>query len=158
MSDHDLSPVRDLLQTQRSTVLATQGEHGPYTSLMVFLPLDDLSALLLATPRKTAKYVNMVNRPDVALLVDDRSNSGLDVLLARALTVLGRAEEVVGDERKELGRLFAGHRPELTEFLGHPDTALIRVRVARYILIERFQEAKVFEMKSEDGSPDQVRG
>jgi heme iron utilization protein len=143
----DLTPVHDLLSSQRSAVLATQGEDGPYTSLMVFLPADEFTSLLVATSRRTRKYANIRRCPEVALLVDNRSNSGSDVQEARALTILGRAEEVLGAERQALSDSFARKHPGLTEFLHLPDTALIRVRVRRYLLIERFQEATVFEMQ-----------
>jgi heme iron utilization protein len=143
----DLAPVRDLLSSQRSAVLATQGEDGPYTSLMVIHPSDDLNSILIATPRATRKYVNIKSRPDVALLVDDRSNSGSDVQRAKALTILGQAEEVQNPEREALAYTFSLNHPELTEFLNMPDTALLRIRVRRYILIERFQSATTFEMQ-----------
>ena len=147
MAEHnDLSAVHELLTSQRSAVLATRDEEGPYTSLMVIQPAEDLASILLATPRATRKYDNMTSRPEVALLVDDRSNRGADVQAARALTILGRAEEVLGPDRRELAEVFARARPELAAFLSVPDTALIRVRVRRYILVERFQESTVFEM------------
>jgi nitroimidazol reductase NimA-like FMN-containing flavoprotein (pyridoxamine 5'-phosphate oxidase superfamily) len=144
----DLDRVRSLLATQRSAVLATQGDRAPYTSLMAFLGADDLASLILATPRQTTKYTNLMARPEVALLVDDRTNSGSDTQAASALTILGRAEEVGGIERGELSRAFALKHADLSGFLALPDTALIRVRVRRYILVERFQEATVFDMET----------
>jgi hypothetical protein len=57
-------------------------------------------------------------------------------------------QEVLGPEREELALAFARKHPQLSDFLALPDTALIRVRVRRYILIERFQEATVFDMET----------
>jgi len=135
------SALRDLFASQRLAVLSTHDDDGqPYASLMAFAATDDLRFLLVATGRPTRKYANLSADPRVALLVDSRSNREADIHQAVAVTVLGRAEEVEGAGRDPLVNLYLAKHPHLEEFVTSPSCVLIRVRVARYYLVSRFQE------------------
>ena len=132
--------LRKLLASQRLCVMATQGEGQPYSSLVAFAETDDLRHMLLATFRGTRKYANLCADPRVALLIDSRSNQVSDFQDAIAVTVLGRAEEVHGDERTRLARHYLAKHPQLAEFVGSQECALLRVEVSDHF-VARFSEA-----------------
>ena len=133
--------LQDLFASQRLAVLATHDKGGqPYASLMAFVATDDLRQMLVATARSTRKYANLMADPRVALLVDSRSNRDSDVQRAVAVTVLGEASEVGAAERDGLVRLYLAKHPHLEEFVVSPSCALMRVNVASYYLVSKFQE------------------
>ena len=68
---------------------------------------------------------------------------GRALVTATAVTALGRAAEVAGDERDRLQRLLLDRHPGLAGFIQAPDTALVAVRVERYLLVDRFQRLRV---------------
>ena len=63
----------DLFESQLQTVLATDNQQQPYTSLMAFVATADLTRLLFATYRATHKYYNLQSNPKAALLIDNRT-------------------------------------------------------------------------------------
>ncbi len=132
--------IRHLLTAQRLAVLATHDGEQPYTSLVTLAASPDLRAVLFPTLRASRKFANMEACPSVALLLDNRSNLESDLSEGIALTVLGTAREVTGDERQALAKLYLARHPKLRSFLDDPDCALVRVRVARYELVSNFQE------------------
>jgi nitroimidazol reductase NimA-like FMN-containing flavoprotein (pyridoxamine 5'-phosphate oxidase superfamily) len=132
--------LRKLLASQRLCVLATQGEGQPYSALVAFAETDDLRHMLFATFRGTRKYANLCADPRVALLIDSRSNQVSDFQDAVAVTVLGRAEEVHGDERTLLAERYLAKHPQLAEFIASQECALLRVDVSDHF-IARFSEA-----------------
>ena len=62
---------------------------------------------------------------------------------ATAVTALGRAAEVAGEERDRLQRLLLDRHPGLAGFVQAPDTALVAVTVERYLLVDQFQRVRV---------------
>jgi len=132
--------IRKLLAGQPLAVLATHGEGGAHASLVAFAVTDDLSRLLLATPRATRKFENLASEPRVALLVDNRANRESDFREAAAATVFGSVEEVPEEERERSLALYLGRHAHLREFVASPTTALLRVNVGKYSVVTRFQE------------------
>lgn len=146
MEAHELTErVRALLASQRLAVLATQEDGQPYTSLVAFAETDDLRHLVFATLRETRKFANMMRDPRVAVLVDDRANDEADFRRAVAITAIGRAEEVSGQDRNGLVLRYVGKHPGLGEFVLSPGCALVHVTVERYYVVSEFQ--KVMELK-----------
>ena len=139
--------IAEILEAQRFAVLATVGAEGPYTSLVAFTAADDLRSVLFATLRTTRKYAYLAASGAVSLLIDTRSGTGSDFEDAEAVTVLGRATDVPEEERADAVRRHVGRHPELEDFLSSPLCALVRVEVERYLLVSRFREAQVVEMR-----------
>jgi hypothetical protein len=130
-----------LFREQQLAVLATRDEDGhPYASLMAFAASHDLRQLLLVTGRSTRKYTNLSVDPRVSLLIDNRSHDTTDIHGAVAVTVLGEAEDVLGAERDDLLPHYLAKHPYLEGFATSPTCVLLRVRVASYYLVSRFQE------------------
>jgi len=138
--------IEGLIRSQKLAVLATRGEEYPYGTLVGFAFSDDFGFLYFATSRDTRKFANIRRDPKVSLLIDSRSNSVDDFKDAGALTALGEAQEIRGKERElHAGRYLRRH-PHLGDFIGDPNTALVRVTVSRYILVRRFQEVMELDL------------
>lgn len=138
-SDMIAERLRQLFQTQRLGVLASQNEGQPHTSLIAFAAAADLRHLVFATTKATRKYANLQADARVALLVDNRSNRDADFHEAMAVTAYGRALELSGDERDGYLELYLGKHPHLREFANAPSCALVAVAVRTYSVVERFQ-------------------
>ena len=50
--------IRQIVESQRFAVLATQFEGQPYSNLVAFAEAEDLRSLLFVTSRNTRKYSN----------------------------------------------------------------------------------------------------
>jgi len=137
--------IGDLFGSQQLAVLATQQEGQPYASLVAFAATQDLKELLFATARSTRKFTNLTQDSRVSLLVDSRSNRDADIHQAMAVTAIGTAEEAEEMDRGRYLMIYLAKHPHLEEFVKAPSCALIRVRVASYNLVSRFQ--KVMEIQ-----------
>jgi nitroimidazol reductase NimA-like FMN-containing flavoprotein (pyridoxamine 5'-phosphate oxidase superfamily) len=146
-----ITPVlRALLDSQRFAVLATHSGGQPYVSLMAFAATSDLRELIFATERDTRKYANLRSDARAAVLVDSRSNRSSDIQDAVAVTVIGRAEEAQGDERDHLLRIYVAKHPNLERFATSPSCALVRVKVASYRIVSRFQEVQEVRIRQRE--------
>ncbi len=140
--------VRTLLASQKFAVLSTQEKDHPYVNLVAFTETSDLRTILFATTRATRKYGNISSNAGVALLVDNRSNEVADIREAMAVTIIGSSWEVPDSEREGLDRVYLAKQPHMKEFLSSPSTALIKVDVESYILVSRFQNVTILNLKS----------
>jgi heme iron utilization protein len=141
-----MTQLKDMFHSQLFGVLATTGEAGPYTSLVAFVATDDLRRLLFITSSSTSKFANIVDHPQVSMLVDNRSNQAGDVRAAIAVTVVGKACEQRGEERGDLLELFLRKHPNLLAFAHESSTALVEISVSRYILVSSFEEVIHIDM------------
>jgi len=143
---HDIHQLREeikgILDLQQLSVLATQRDGRPYGSLVAFAATADLKTLLFATKRATRKYSNLLAHPDVAMVIDTRTNQAADFSDATAVTALGEVEEVAADDRQEFLNIYIEKHPYLKEFVESPTCALLRVRVRNYIMVSRFQNVQ----------------
>jgi general stress protein 26 len=135
-----------LLNQQRLATLATLSQATPYCNLVAFTHSDDLQTILFSTPRKSTKYANIARNPNVALLIDSRTQSGSDAQAGMAVTAIG---SVVQDSQQELDvlkKLHAARHPQFKDFIYSPDCALMQVRVQRYILVSSLRDVSVLEI------------
>ena len=123
--------LKTLFTTQKYAVLATQEENHPYLSLMAFIATDNLKKLIFATERDTRKYINMINHPQTAALIDNRSNQFSDTEQALAVTALGVARECANSHYKHL---FLKKHPQMKSFIKSPTCTLVEMRVSSYFL------------------------
>lgn len=138
--------IKDLLAQQRLCVLATQGEHGPYTSIVAFFASSDLQSLYFATTKQTTKFQNLLNTSSVSLLIDNRRNMECDFCEAKAATVIGEARVVEKDNSPGIVEEYFRHFPHLKEFLSSPSASLIEVRAKTYFFVERFQSVREYRV------------
>lgn len=139
-AEETLRDLSQLFDEQRFGVLATCGESGTYASLVGFAAADALKALLFCTPRTTKKFANLLREPRVALLVDNSRNAEDDVAKAMAATATGPCAEVQPQEREAALRAFLRKHPYLADFAASPNCALMRIAVAEYHVVRRFQD------------------
>ena len=126
--------IRQIVESQRFAVLATQFEGQPYSNLVAFAEAEDLRSLLFVTSRNTRKYSNTLASKKVAVLVDSRTNQASDLNNAIAITALGTIEEVAADNKDYLSGIYLSKHPQLKEFLYKPSNALMRIAVTDYIV------------------------
>jgi nitroimidazol reductase NimA-like FMN-containing flavoprotein (pyridoxamine 5'-phosphate oxidase superfamily) len=133
-------------KTQFFAVLATNDNGQPYTSLISFAVTPDLKKVVFATPKQTRKYKNILNTKNVAILIDNRSNTRKNLMETEAITIMGEARLVRrGKTRDELVALFLKKHPDLEDFIQSKTTALIVVDAVRYIHVGKFQTISVWE-------------
>jgi len=140
--------IRRLLQSQKLAVLGTHEKGLPYANLVAFVAAEDLEHILLATARYTRKYTNLKANPHVSLLIDNRENLDTDFHAGMAVTALGRAEELQGEERNRNLKIYQDHHPYLEEFVKSPSFSLFRVKVQTYYLVTEFQNVTSLKMGS----------
>ena len=134
--------IKDLFNSQQLAVLSTQTSAYPYSSLIAFAAIEDLTAIIFATTRATRKYSNLLNNTNVSLLIDNRSNQPSDFHKASAVTAIGRAEEIKDHERGKLKNIYLAKHPQLKDFISSPSCALFKVQVDTYLVVYRFQNVQ----------------
>ena len=137
-----------LLQQQAFAVLGTSRQGHTYSSLVAFSATESGSSLYFATTRATRKYHNLTADNRVSLLVDNRAEINMPLYEAAAVTAYGVAEEVDGKDRSEALQNYLSKHPELKTFARSPSTALFRINVHEYHLVQRFQNVTEFCMKT----------
>ena len=136
MTDDDLlARLARVLNSQKLAVLATHAQGGSYCSLVGFSAFEDLRGLVFATSRSTRKFRNILDEPNVAMMIDTRSDMHGDFSKAIAVTALGEARELPAADRDQALRLHLGRHASLSELLGQPDCALLSVRVRKYVIV-----------------------
>jgi nitroimidazol reductase NimA-like FMN-containing flavoprotein (pyridoxamine 5'-phosphate oxidase superfamily) len=139
--------IRELFESQKLAVLATQNKGQPYANLIAFAASDDLKSLYFATGRATRKYANIEADARVTVLIDNRSNEDSDFSQAAAVTATGRAKEVGDSARDEVLAIYLAKHPMLEEFVRSPSCALLKVEVQTYYLVRRFQNVMELHVK-----------
>ena len=86
--------LSDLFSSQKLAVLSTNNDGESYASLVAFITNDDIKEICFVTARNTRKFSNLMSNPQVALLIDSRSNQEADFDKAIAATAIGIAEEI----------------------------------------------------------------
>ena len=130
--------MKALLRDKDLCVLATAAGGVPHCSLMAYVTNEDGTALYMATMKNTTKYANLSKNPRVSLLVDTRDDTaGTENSSPQALTVAGRCE-VLGEtgERARAHAALLDRHPSLQEVLEHPETAILRVHIESFLLLE----------------------
>jgi len=136
--------IKRISDETRFAVLATDSSGCPYTNLVGFLMSRDLKNLYFFTSKKTRKYKNIINNPEVCLLMDTRDRFTDKTFLITAITVIGSAE-IIEDVPRSIVDKYLEKNVELKDFTESSFNVLVKVNVTRYILVDRFQE--VIEME-----------
>ncbi len=139
--------IRELFESQKLAVLATQNEGQPYANLIAFAASNDLKSLYFATARATRKYANIEADARVTVLIDNRSNQDSDFSQAAAVTATGTAQEVMASKRDEVLTIYLAKHPMLEDFVRSPSCALLQIRVETYYLVRRFQNVMELHVK-----------
>jgi nitroimidazol reductase NimA-like FMN-containing flavoprotein (pyridoxamine 5'-phosphate oxidase superfamily) len=143
----DLGTIRRLFDSQDLSVLSTQKNGQPYASIVAVTVTPDLKQIIFLTPCTTRKYDNLVASPRVAMLINNSQNRAEDITNAISVTATGEAFEATGQEKKQMLSLYLKRHPHMKTFAGDPTTAVVRMAVAKYIMVSQFQN--VVEIKVE---------
>ena len=139
-----------LNREERQAVLSTDAEGQPYASLVAFALLPGCTGAVFATPRATLKYRNILRNPNVALLLDNRSNREEDLLGAEAITVIGKAKPVRRGRRwKELAEILTQKHPGLSRFVRSSSTVLVLIEASQCIHVSQFQTVTRWDLREE---------
>ncbi|MFO7718452.1 MAG: pyridoxamine 5'-phosphate oxidase family protein [Desulfohalobium sp.] len=126
---------------ERTAVLATARDNWPYCSLMAYACLrEDPRRLVLASPRQSRKVANIEVNPNVSLLIDNSRNDAEDSHTAQAVTLIAEAALCPASLHREAARVFTARHPHLHSFVDQDSTALLCLRVSRFIVVEHFQQ------------------
>jgi nitroimidazol reductase NimA-like FMN-containing flavoprotein (pyridoxamine 5'-phosphate oxidase superfamily) len=140
--------LRDLLDRQLLGVLGTHHDGEPYTSLVGFAAGPDLATLYFATGRSTRKLSNLESDARASMLVDNRTNRAADFTEASAATAVGVVEEVGTNERERFEEIFLAKHPHLEDFVRSPSCVALKLRVAVYMVVTRFQHVIELHVES----------
>jgi len=133
--------IQKLVKRQAFCILCTQGQNQPYGSLIAYAFTADLKHFFFTTSVATRKFKLLSECPQVALVIDSRSQQQEDLSRVEALTITGTALQIQSGTDHEFGlKLLKSRHPYLADFLASPTTALFRVDVLRYLHVTRFQE------------------
>ncbi|PKL46826.1 MAG: hypothetical protein CVV42_15090 [Candidatus Riflebacteria bacterium HGW-Riflebacteria-2] len=139
-----IDTVKELLFAQRLGILATVNDDSPYTSIVGFAAEPDMKSIYFGTPRATLKLRNIQSNPAVSLLIDNRQNLGSDFSIAAALTCVGGAKILSGEETDRARDLLSERHPELRDFFASPTCALVKISICKFSLVRNFQEVTEF--------------
>ena len=131
--------IRKLCQEEQLAVLSTEQNGLPYVSLVAYATTTDLGTIVFCTPITTRKYDNLSANPRVAILINNSRNQASDIYSAVAVTAIGSVVPVSDSDRDDLENLYLRKHPHLMDFLHTRTTALVRVRIERYIMVHNFQ-------------------
>ena len=139
--------IETLLFEQHLATLSTCSAEGhPYASLIAFDAARDLSGVVFATSRATRKFANLTHNARAALLVENSRNLKADIYEAMAVTILGAVKELTGPAQAEALARYSDKHPHLAGFVRSPSTALLRLEVEVYYLVNRFQKVMEYHV------------
>jgi hypothetical protein len=87
-----------------------------------------------------------MSSPAVSFLADNRNSGGGDIMKIGTVAAIGEARLSEDKEFSSLKLLLIRKFPDLGSFLVSGETAIVKIKVRKYILVSRFQEAAVLEM------------
>jgi heme iron utilization protein len=137
--------LTSLLNSQITGVLATEKKHQPYANLIAFSFSDDYKKIIFATPTNTTKYQNLIENPQVSILIDSRKNDPNNFSGSTAITVLGLSRELTGDLKTRMMMNHAARLPGLVDFLKTELITIFEIEVSKYIITNGLNSTSVYE-------------
>ncbi len=142
--------MRSILWDQLYAVLATNDGSGPHSTIVSFVPADDLRSIIFPTPSSTRKYRNLMENPKVSFFVDDRSNDSERLTQICGIEARGEARLLKNSERSQYERIYRSRHPNLDDFAKNSE--LFCIDVSRYDVVAGFQNVFVIETASMDAA------
>lgn len=145
MTNYELrSAVKQLMASELYGVLATQsGSGAPHSSIVAFVSADDLTSVVFVTPRNTRKFANIEARPAVSFFVDNRSDRVDELMRVIGIEAHGNAHELSAEQGCAYRALFLAKYPQMSGFAQAPGSALMRITVSHYDVVDHFQHVLV---------------
>lgn len=141
-------PMEAFLQkyfsSQTLAVLATAGSSGPYASLMSVAVTPDLGHVLFVTEERSRKYSNMTENREVALLFDNRCESGGALQQTVAVTGLGFVETLHDRKKEPFLEMFLSVHPHLESTARAPSSVLVRMMIRSWLVVGGFSNVEEY--------------
>lgn len=140
-----LEEMKAIVKNNDLCVLATASEGWPHCSLMSYLSDDDVCEIYLVSNRETKKYLNLLQNPQVSLLIDTRDKEdGRTREKIKALTVRGEFRIMHDPDKKEKIRSrFLLQHPHLADFLKDPAADVFSIRIKSFQLLDGIKDASI---------------
>ena len=135
--------LNDLFKEQRFAVIATQINDEPYTNLVTFLIDKDFKKIYFPTSKNSKKFENISKNSKISILIDNRGNTPNDINNAMAVTALGIAKEI---KSQKIYSNFLKKHPYLKNFVESSDSAMIEIKIEKYIIVDNFQNVKIINI------------
>jgi general stress protein 26 len=142
-----LEKIKALVRGKDMCVLSTVSENvTPHCSLMAYVSDEECREIYMATYRSTMKYKNLLHNPAVSLLIDSRELMPRNE--AQALTIDGVFQPIENaDTTNQVEARLLKQHPHLRDFIKHPDTTLICIKVQSYQLLDGLTESHFVDLK-----------
>jgi general stress protein 26 len=128
MNAEEKQKIAALLAKEHVAVVATHGEEWPTVTMQAFAETPDLDVILIML-ESAPKFQNLLRRPKISLIVDDRDTGDVKTLQVIRASIQGVSQEVEkqSSEWKELQAIFLKKNPFEEPFFGYDALRMIRV-------------------------------
>jgi len=138
-----LDEMKTLVKTNDLCVLATCSGHRPHCSLMAYVTDVERRIFYMVTHKATRKYANMMENPNVCLLIDTRAEAnvrpGENI---KALSVQGMFQPIDNDEtRRSVMEKLIQRQPRIASLARDPDVVVFSVKATSYLLLDGAKDA-----------------
>ena len=141
-----LEKMTALVRKKNVCVLSTVSDNKPYCSLMAYITDGTCKEIYMMTHKNTTKFNNLQKNPSVSLLIDSRETQPRSN--AQALTIGGVFIPLVDDNKRQniLDRMLESF-PHMKNFLHHPESEIIRVKINSFLLLDGLTESHFVSLK-----------
>lgn len=163
-SEHGLSAdaiaadIVMLMSAQVQCVLATLSPTGPAQHLMAYAFDADACTVYVTSMRQTEKVGNMLHRPAVSLLWDNRTGNNKDHVEGVALMATGHAVLLSSEQCAQPARALQQRNSSLTELLNHADSAILAIRISAYRLVRGYTSIIHYQPADHSVTDESTRG
>lgn len=128
MNTEEKRKISTLLAREHVAVVATHGEEWPTATMQAFAETPDLEVILIML-ESAPKFQNLLKRPKISLIIDDRDRGDVKTLQVIRVSMQGVAREVEkqSSEWKELQVIFLKKNPFEEPFFGYDALRMIHV-------------------------------
>jgi nitroimidazol reductase NimA-like FMN-containing flavoprotein (pyridoxamine 5'-phosphate oxidase superfamily) len=137
--------MKNFVKKKNICVLSTISGNKPYCSLMAYITDATCKEVYMVTHKNTTKFKNLQNNPWVSLLIDSRETHPRSN--ARALTIDGVFVPLFDEDKKQKIRdKMLESFPHMKEFIHHPESELIRIKINSLLLLEGLTQSHFVSM------------
>ena len=142
-----LEKMTAFVRQKNVCVLATVSDHKPYCSLMAYITDGSCKEIYMVTHKNTTKFNNIQKNPSVSLLIDSRETQPRSN--AQALTIDGVFIPLIDDnKRQNIRDRMLESFPHMKNFLHHPESEIIRVKINSFLLLDGLIESHFVSLKT----------
>ena len=140
--------MKEIVREKDTCVLATVSQGYPHCSLMAYVSNNECSEIYMVTQKDSRKYRNLMENPQVSLLIDTREDHhGQKQTQSMALTVAGKLQQTDNPSKyHSMRESLLDRHPRLNDFLNQPDAAIICIRISSFLLLDGLEDAYYEEL------------